>query len=86
MEKLEEEISPGIHDKVAGRARELHISHDHEAGRHHVDADGEQTDHPTAEEAHAHAARAAGLYPAGNEGGAMAKPGPDGEDYAVQPL
>ena len=72
-EKLEEQVAPGIHDKVAAKARELHLTHDDGAGRHHVHAvnsDGTEnhTDHASREEAHLQAATAAGVnYPMNRE-------------------
>lgn len=82
-EDLEEQVSPGIHDKVAGLAEEhgpaiqVHMTHDHEQGIHHVHSihgDGfeNHSDHGTAAEAHMAGAEAAGAPGDDDEG-------PDGE-------
>lgn len=104
-EALEEQIAPGIHDAVS-KAREVHITHDHAAGRHHVAVMGEDgmeqhSDHATPEEAHAHAAMAAGVaapegetgeYPAGHESARKKKHAgeadaePDEDDYQAEEL
>ena len=71
-EQLEEEIHPGIHDEVEnvaaehGPAMETHTTHDHEGGVHHthtIHPDGYEhhADHATADEAHLHAAKMAGV-------------------------
>ncbi len=70
-EQLEEQIAPGIHDQVQAKAREIHITHDHAAGRHHVhtvNEDGTEmhSDHATPEEAHMAGAAAGGVNPDGN--------------------
>lgn len=93
-EQAEEQISPGIHQKVA---RELHVTHDDASGMHHVHAvhdDGteEHSDHPSRAEAHFHAAHVAGAadmsdgegnYPEKHE-----PPTDESEDnsYDVEPL
>jgi len=77
-ERMEEEVHPGIHDEVKqmaaehGPAQEVHITHDHEGGMHHVHsvhADGMEhhSDHASADEAHMHAAHAAGIQMDGME-------------------
>ena len=88
-EALEEQIAPGIHDKVHAMAADQHgpahtvtITHDHEAGMHHVhsmhpDGHEEHSDHADAPSAHMAAGEAAGAsagesdsegnYPEGNE-------------------
>jgi hypothetical protein len=65
-EQMEEQVAPGIHEKLAARAREAHITHDHAAGRHHVhlvheDGTESHSDHASAEEAHMQAANGAGV-------------------------
>ena len=98
-EQLEEKVAPGIHDQVEsmeeegdeasqhGPAHEIHVMHDHAAGRHHVHSvhsDGFQShsDHPSAHHAHHHAAKMAGVnLPEPEE---HAEPG-DEEEYA-EPL
>jgi hypothetical protein len=71
-EELEEQVAPGIHDKVHAMAAQEHgpahtvtITHDHEAGMHHVHAvhaDGHEqhSDHADAPSAHMAAGEAAG--------------------------
>ena len=48
-----------------GPAQEVHVKHDHEAGKHHVashhGAHVHHSEHASAEEAHSHAAKAAGV-------------------------
>lgn len=71
-EELEEQIAPGIHDKVHalaseehGPAVEVHMLHDHAAGMHHVhsihpDGHEEHSDHADAPSAHMAAGDAVG--------------------------
>ena len=78
-ENMEEEVHPGIHDEIKqiaaehGPAHEVHMTHDHEGGVHHVHSmhpDGYEhhADHQSADEAHMHAAHAAGVeVPEGKE-------------------
>lgn len=71
-EALEEQVAPGIHDQVAAKASELHITHDHASGRHHVhvvNEDGTEahSDHASPEEAHMQAANAAGVMQDGGD-------------------
>lgn len=59
-----------------GPATQLDIAHDHEAGRHtvhavHPDGHEHETEHPSAEEAHAYAADCAGCGSGGMAGGGM---------------
>ena len=70
----EPKMGEGDHSEIQqiaaehGPAHEVHITHDHAAGKHHVHSvheDGHEhhADHPTADHAHMHAAHAAGLKP-----------------------
>jgi hypothetical protein len=66
-----------------GRASEVNVKHDHEKGTHtvnskHADGHHTQSDHSSAEEAHAHAAQLAGVKVPGEEQGAVAED--DGQD------
>ena len=76
-EQLEEQIHPGIHDEVAnlaaehGPATDVHITHDHANGQHHVTSthgDGytHTSVHGTPDEAHIAGAAAGGVNPEGN--------------------
>lgn len=91
-EALEEQVAPGIHDKVAnlaaehGPAREVHIMHDHAAGMHHVHSvhdDGFEghSDHATAAEAHMAGGTAAGA-PEGDDTGGPEGNYPEGHESA----
>ena len=96
-ESLEEQIAPGIHQQVQSKARELHITHDHASGRHHVhvvNEDGTEThsDHASPEEAHMQAANAAGVMPGDNSGNSPMKhhppetePNPDSTSDDFEP-
>lgn len=59
--------TPKPHEVVAehGKATDIHITHDHEAGKHHVtsiheDGHMNESDHDSADEAHEHAKELAG--------------------------
>lgn len=69
-----------------GKAHEIHIKHDHEAGHHtvhakHGDGHTHSSEHASAEEAHNHAAELAGVEPGGEPVGGeaeMAEAGAEG--------
>lgn len=76
-------------------AREVHITHDHANGMHHVhtvNEDGTEmhSDHATADEAHVAGAAAGGVNPDGNYPAEHKDPTshdePDEDDYAVKSL
>ena len=77
-----------------GPASEVHITHDHANGRHHVastHADGfvNHSDHAPADEAHFAGAAAGGVNPEGNYPENHEQPEgeePDADDYDVTPL
>jgi hypothetical protein len=69
-EQLESQTAPDM-GMGGAQAREIHITHDHAAGRHHVHTvndDGTEmhSDHATPEEAHMAGAAAGGVNPDGN--------------------
>lgn len=67
MQEHQEPDADDVESVVAqhGPAQEVHISHDHEAGRHHVESHHgghvHQSEHGSAEEAHEHGKKAAGI-------------------------
>lgn len=68
QEKKEKEENTEEHPVVKkhGKAHSIHIKHDHVAKKHHVmsqheDGHTNESDHPTADEAHAEASKLAGI-------------------------
>jgi hypothetical protein len=86
---------------MPAKAKEVHITHDDNAGHHHVhtvmdNGQEEHTDHQSREEAHFHGAKSAGAEgadaPSGEDPGFPKKrkqpmaEAPDADDYDVEPL